>query len=73
MKPDFMDEVSDEMDKGGGEEYGADMEDEDEGDDESAGEDKIMAAKQVAKAAGITVADPKRFADALEAFVKACS
>jgi hypothetical protein len=70
-KPDFLDEVSDEMDKGGDDAYGADMEDEG-GDDEGAKEDKIMAAKAVGKALGITVPDPSRFADALEAFWKVC-
>ena len=71
-KPDFLDEVSSEMDKGKDDAYGADMEDEEEGSDESAQEDMILAAKQVAKAAGITLADPGRFADALKTFVKAC-
>lgn len=72
-KPDFLDEVSSEMDKGKDDAYGADMEDdEEEGSVETAKEDKILAAKQVAKAAGITLSDPGRFADALETFVKAC-
>lgn len=72
-KPDFLDEVSSEMDKGKDDAYGADMEDdEDDGGDETAQEDMILAAKQVAKAAGITLADPGRFADALKTFVKAC-
>lgn len=71
--PDFLDEVTDEMDKGGDDAYGADMEDEDEATDETAKEDKIMAAKQVAKALGVTVDDPGRFASALETFVRSCS
>lgn len=71
--PDFLDEVTDEMDKGGEDAYGADMEDDEEGEgDPDAKEDKILAAKQVAKALGVTVENPERFADALETFVQCC-
>jgi hypothetical protein len=78
VKPSFLDEVEEEMDqgaKGGEDAYGADMEDEEEDEEmdaEAADEDRILAAKQVAKALGITVADPKRFADSLRTFIRAC-
>lgn len=74
MKPDFLSEVSDEMDKGGDDAYGADMEDDEDAEpDENAKEDKILAAKQVAKALGVTPPDPEMFAKALETFVKSCA
>jgi hypothetical protein len=74
LKPDFLSEVGDEMDKGGDDAYGADMQDEgDEGEgDESTQEDLILAGKQVAKALGVTPADPAKFATALKSFVAAC-
>ena len=71
--PDFLSEVTDEMDKGGEDAYGADMEDDEEAEADDAREDMILAAKQVAKALGVTVSDPERFADALKTFVRACS
>lgn len=74
--PKFMDDVVDEMGDGkGGTDFGAKMDDSDEpdeGSDEEENEDRLMAAKQVAKALGISSFDPQKFADALSAFVKAC-
>lgn len=71
---DFLDDVVDGMgDDKGGTEYGADMEEEGDGpDDETAKEDRLMAAGTLAKALGISTADRQRVADALEAFVKTC-
>ena len=72
-KPDFMDEVDDEMDKGGDQVYGADMEDgEDNEPDDAQREDIVLAAKHVAKAGGFNPPDMDRFADALRSFCKAC-
>lgn len=73
-KPDFMDEVADEMDKGPDEEkYGAEMEDgEEEPEDEGQKEDMVLAAKHVAKAGGFNPPDMDRFAEALKAFIEAC-
>lgn len=71
-KPDFLDEVVDEMGDEDGAKFGADMESEEEVDDETANEDRLMAAKQVAKALGITTVDPQRFSDALKAFIATC-
>lgn len=72
-KPDFLDEVSDEMDKGGDDAYGAEMEDEDdEGSPEDEKEDRILAVKQFARAAGITLSDPAKAADALTTLIKSC-
>ena len=72
--PDFLDSVADDMGEAGSKDYGADMSEEgdDEGDSEEAGQDRIMAAKMVAKALGMPEADAPRLADALAAFVKAC-
>jgi len=73
-KKDFLDDVVDGMgDDKGNTEYGADMEEEGEGpDDETAKEDRLMAAGTLAKALGISTADRQKVADALEAFVKTC-
>lgn len=75
-KPDFLDEVEEEMDqgaKGGEDAYGADLEEDEEEDEEAAGEDRILAAKQVAKALGLTIEDPARLADALRTLIKSCT
>lgn len=79
-KRDFLDDVVDEMgpgdSKNDGDSYGASMEEEpDEADmgDEEAGEDRVMAAKQVGKALGIANADWGKFSDALAAFVRNCT
>ncbi len=70
-KPDFMDEVDDEMDKGGDQAYGADMEDDEEPPaDDAQKEDMVLAAKHVAKAGGFNPPDMDRFAEALAAFCK---
>jgi len=79
-KPDFLDDVVDEMGpKADDDSYGASMDEsgdgdgmDDESDPEEAKQDRIMAAKQVAKALGMPNADGARLADALAAFVKAC-
>ena len=75
----FLDDVVDEMgpsDKGGDDEYGAKMSDddgEDESDPEEAQQDRIMAAKMIGKAIGAPPGfDATKLADALSAFVKAC-
>jgi hypothetical protein len=75
--PDFLDEVVDDMgEEDGSTKYGADMSEADDmdegGDPEVAKEDRIMAAKLVAKALGNPNVDAAKFADALESFVKAC-
>lgn len=82
-KEDFLDGVVAEMgpaDKGGGDEYGADMKDSkddtdgmDESDPEEMKQDRIMAAQQVAKALGMSDADAPKLADALKAFFDSCS
>lgn len=73
--PKFLDDVVDEMGDGkGGSDFGVEMEEEvpEEGDDETANEDRLMAAKTLAKALGVSSFDPQRLADALSTFVKAC-
>lgn len=74
--PKFLDEVVDEMGDGkGGSDYGVSMEEEtpdDETDDETVNEDRMMAAKSLAKALGISSYDPQKLADALKAFVATC-
>lgn len=73
-KRDFLDDVVDDMgDDKGGTKYGADMTEEGEGTDEEEQQDKIMAAKQLCKALGISTADFAKVADAMEAFINACN
>lgn len=75
MDDDFLDEAVGEMEKDkdmAGSEYGADMDDKAEGDDETSSEDRMMAAKQIGKALGIQIADPERFAEALKTFIATC-
>lgn len=72
-KPDFLDDVVDEMGNGKGDsDYGADMEGDEEPDDDTASEDRLMAAKQLRKALGISSGDDQKIADALKAFVSTC-
>lgn len=78
-KRDFLDDVVEEMGpKNDGDSYGASMDDspepaeEDMGDDEEAGEDRVMAAKTLGKALGITNADWNKVDSALSAYVRAC-
>jgi hypothetical protein len=71
----FMDDVADEMGDGPGDDYGVDMQDEEEGDegeDEKAGEDRIVAVKKLGKALGIQIAEPEAAAEALKAFIDSC-
>lgn len=74
-KKDFIGDVVDDMgpddaDKG----YGAEMSDAEDpgGDDEESGQDRIMAAKAVARALGVPDADAPKLAEALRAFVSNC-
>ena len=70
-KPDFLEEVVDDMGNDeGGTDYGADMEE--GGGDESSHEDMLMAAGMVAKALGMPNSDNQKLADALKAFIAAC-
>lgn len=71
-KKDFLDDVVDNMGDDAPK-YGAESEDEaDPMDDESAGEDQMMAVKTLGKALGIQIADPGKVAAALKAFVATC-
>lgn len=74
-KPDFLSEVTDEMDKGGDDAYGADMGDDetDEGSSDEEKQDRILAIKSFGKAIGVTIEDPERAAEALSTFIEACS
>jgi hypothetical protein len=69
-KKEFLDEVVEDMGDGDEAIYGAEMEE--EGDDETAKEDRIMAVKQLGKALGVNIADPERAADALATFIQSC-
>lgn len=72
-KKDFLDDVVDEMGDNAPK-YGAESEDDEQDpmDDESAGEDRMMAVKQLGKAMGINIADPGKAAEALKAFIATC-
>lgn len=65
----FEEEVVDEMGDGPDDDYSVEMEDEEEGGDETAHEDQIMAVKQFGKAAGIQIADPERALEALKTLI----
>lgn len=76
-KPDFLDDVVGGMsppDK----KYGADMSEEDgdgmddESDPEESQQDRVMAAKSLIRALGLSGADASKVADALKSFVAAC-
>ena len=80
-KGDFLDGVVEEMgpaDKGGADEYGADMKDDGDGMDddsnpEEAEQDRVMASTQIGKALGLSGVDAPKLAAALKAFFDSCS
>jgi hypothetical protein len=73
-KQSFDDDVMHEMGEGPGEDedYSVESEDEEEGGDEEAHGDRIMAVKKLGKALGIEIAEPEAAAEALKMFIDSC-
>jgi hypothetical protein len=76
-KPDFLDEVVDDVGEAGSKDYGAEMSDDGDGMDNESGseeaqQDRLMAVKQVARALGTPNADTTKLDQALHAYVTAC-